>query len=129
MSENWAELPIARRVIVIEDDPVVRTLLEESLAEIGFSSATFDNAASALTYLTNINGDCALIIADQALPGGIQGSEFIRLAMEKWPSIPSILTSGYLVDEQMIPPSTIYLPKPYTFDELETTVATSLCQA
>ncbi|KAL0630318.1 hypothetical protein Q9L58_010835, partial [Maublancomyces gigas] len=55
-------IPIAGHVIVIEDDPVVRMLLEETLAEIGLTSASFDNAASALTHLTNINGECALII-------------------------------------------------------------------
>jgi DNA-binding NtrC family response regulator len=126
---NLAELlPITGHVIVIEDEPVLRMLLEETLAEIGFSSATFDNAASALTHLISIKGECALIIADQGLPGGIQGSEFIRLAKEQWPSIPSILTSGYLIDEQVIPASTIYLHKPYTLDQLETTIATVLLQ-
>jgi len=86
----------------------------------------FDNAASALTHLTNAKGDCSLLIADQGLPGGMQGSEFIRLVKERWPSIPSILTSGYAVDEQMIPPTTIFLAKPYTLDCLETTIATCL---
>jgi DNA-binding NtrC family response regulator len=127
VSVNVAELlPITGHVIVIEDEPVVRMLLEETLAEIGFSSATFDNAASALSHLISIKGDCTLIIADQGLPGGIQGSEFIRLAKEQWPSIPSILTSGYLIDEQVIPASTVYLHKPYTLDQLETTIATVL---
>jgi DNA-binding response OmpR family regulator len=127
VSINLAELlPITGHVIVIEDEPVVRMLLEETLAEIGFSTATFDNAASALTHLISINGDCTLIIADQGLPGRIQGSEFIRLAKEQWPSIPSILTSGYLIDKQEIPASAIYLHKPYTLDQLETTIATVL---
>ena len=129
MSVIWAELiPTTRHVIVIEDEPVVRMLLEETLAEIGFSSATFDSATSALTHLISIKGDCSLIIADQGLPGGIQGSEFIRQAKEHWPSIPSILTSGYLIDEQVIPPSTTYLHKPYTLDKLEATIATVLRQ-
>jgi DNA-binding NtrC family response regulator len=129
VSVNLAELlPITGHVIVIEDEPVLRMLLEETLAEIGFSSVTFDNAASALTYLISIKGECTLIIADQGLPGGIQGSEFIRLAKEQWPSIPSILTSGYLIDEQVIPASTVYLHKPYTLNQLETTIATVLLQ-
>lgn len=129
MSVNWNELwPISGHVIVIEDEPVLRMLLEESLGDIGFSSTSFDNAASALTHLTSIKGDCALIIADQGLSGGIQGYEFIRLAKEQWPSIPSILTSGYIIDEQLLPPSTIYLHKPYTLDQLETTIAALLLQ-
>ncbi|MGF6317868.1 response regulator [Pseudomonas frederiksbergensis] len=129
MNVNLAELlPITGHAIVIEDEPVLRMLLEETLAEIGFSSATFDNAASALTHLISIKGECTLIIADQGLPGRIQGSEFIRLAKEQWPSIPSILTSGYLIDELVIPASTIYLHKPYTLDQFETTIATVLLQ-
>ena len=129
MNVNLAELfPITGRVIIIEDEPVVRMLLDETLSEIGFSSATFDNAASALTHLISIKGDCTLIIADQGLPGGVQGAEFIRFANKQWPSIPSILTSGHLIDEHVIPASTIYLHKPYTLDQLETTIATVLLQ-
>lgn len=64
-------------------EPVVRMLLEETLAEIGFSSTAFDNATEALTHLSNVKGDCALIIVDQGLPGGIQGAEFIRMAIER----------------------------------------------
>lgn len=129
MSMHLAEpLPKTGHVIVIEDESVVRMLMEETLAELGFSSATFDNAASALTHLVKIKGECILIIADQGLPGGIRGSEFIRLAKEQWPLIPSILTSGYVVDDQVIPPSTIFLHKPYTLDQLETTIGTVLQQ-
>jgi DNA-binding NtrC family response regulator len=127
VGKKLADLPLGTRlVIVIEDHPVVRMLLEEALAELGFSSATFDNAASALIHLTNIEGECILVIADQGLPGGVKGTDFICLVKDQWPSIPSILTSGYVVDEQMIPPGTIFLPKPYTLDHLETTIATSL---
>lgn len=129
MSVRLAEqLPATWHVIAIEDDPVVRMLLEETLAELGFSSATFDNAAAALTHLVIIKGECILIIADQGLPGGIQGSEFIRLAKERWPLIPSILTSGYVVDEQVIHPPTIFLRKPFTLNQLEMTINSVLQQ-
>jgi DNA-binding NtrC family response regulator len=103
-------------------------LLAETLAEIGFSSAAFDNASAAMTHLQKMNGCCALIIADQGLPGGIRGSEFIQMAKEIWPTIPAILTSGYLMDEQVIPPSTTYIRKPYTLDQLEQAIATVLLQ-
>lgn len=127
MSVNWDELmPISGHVIIIEDDAVVRMLLRETLAEIGLTSAAFDNAVAALTHLMYIQGDCTLIIANQGQPGGIQGTEFIRMANKRWPSIPSILTSGYLTDEQVIPPSATYLHKPYTLDQLEKTIATVL---
>jgi DNA-binding NtrC family response regulator len=115
--------PMLGRIIVIEDEPVVRMLLEEFLAELGYTSAGFDNAIQALSYLVHIEGDCVLIIADQGLPGGMKGTEFIRMANERWPSIPSILVSGYSVEEKLIPLSATFLHKPYTLDQLESTIA------
>jgi CheY-like chemotaxis protein len=71
VSVDWKDgQPVLGRVIVIEDDPVVRMLLEEFLAELGYASAGFDNAVQALSYLVHIEGDCAFIVADQGLPGG-----------------------------------------------------------
>ncbi|MFJ7281720.1 response regulator [Pseudomonas sp. NPDC099000] len=126
MSVDWKYgQPTLGLVIVIEDEPVVRMLLKELLAELGYASAGFDNAIHALSYLVHIEGDCAFIIADQGLPRGMQGTEFIRMANERWPSIPSILVSGYSVDEQLIPLSATFLQKPYTLAQLENTIATA----
>ncbi|WP_181381827.1 response regulator [Pseudomonas prosekii] len=126
MSVDWKNgQPVLGRIIVIEDEPVVRMLLEEVLAELGYTSAAFDNAIQALSYLVHIEGNCALIIADQGLPGGMKGTEFIRMANERWPAIPSILVSGYSVEETLIPLSTTFLYKPYTLDQLESTIATA----
>lgn len=129
MSANWDDRQAAsRHVFVIENEPVVRMLLQETLTEMGLTSVAFENAVQALTHLTCLQGDCTLIIADQGQPGGIQGTEFIRMAHKRWPSIPSILTSGYLTDEQVILPSATYLHKPYTLDQLEKAIATVLRQ-
>jgi CheY-like chemotaxis protein len=125
VSVDWKDAqPVLGRVIVIEDEPIVRMILEELLAELGYASAAFDNAIQAMSYLVHIEGDCTFIIADQGLPGGIRGTEFIRIANERWPSIPSILVSGYSVDEQLIPLSATFLHKPYTVAQLESTIAT-----
>jgi CheY-like chemotaxis protein len=118
--------PVLGHVVVIEDHPVVRMLLEEVLAELGYTSASFDNAVQALSYLAHVDGACDFMYVDQGLPGGIRGTEFIRRANERWPSIPSILASGYSVDEQEIPPSATWLDKPFTLAQLEATIATML---
>lgn len=126
MSVDWKDgQPVLGRVVVIEDEPIVRMLLEESLAELVYTSAGFDNAIQALSYLVHIDGDCAFIIADQGLPGGMRGTDFILMANERWPSIPSILVSGYFVDEQLIPLSATFLHKPYTLAQLESTIASA----
>jgi CheY-like chemotaxis protein len=115
-------------VIVIEDEPVVQMLLQEMLTELGFTSSAFEDAVQALNYLMQTRGDCTFIIADQGLPGGMKGTEFICMAHKMWPSIPTILTSGYYVDVQDIPSFATYLHKPYTLVQLEQTILPLLRQ-
>jgi DNA-binding NtrC family response regulator len=116
--------PILGHVVVIEDYPAIRMLLEEALAELGYTSASFENAAQAMSYLVHVDGACDFMIVDQGLPGGMRGSEFIHIANERWPSIPSILTSGYSVDELEIAPSATCLEKPFTLAQLEAAIST-----
>jgi hypothetical protein len=42
--------------------------------------------------------------------------------------LPAILTTGYLIDEQVIQQSTAYIRRPYTLDQLEQTIAMVLLQ-
>jgi DNA-binding response OmpR family regulator len=79
-----------------------------------------------MSYLVRVDGACDFMIVDQGLPGGMRGNEFIRVANERWPSIPSILASGYSVDEQEIPPSATCLEKPFTLAQLEAAISTML---
>jgi len=124
---NWEGiLPIEGRVIVVEDDPTLRTLMTDILLEIGAESLAFETADDALTYFLQTPLHCPLIIVDQALPGQIQGMEFIEMIQSRRPWIGSILTSGYLIDPSELPVHAIYLHKPWSLDDLVISVATVL---
>ncbi|KAB0496479.1 response regulator [Pseudomonas vancouverensis] len=128
MNVNWEGiLPIEGEIIVVEDDPMLRSLMCDIVKEIGAEAVAFDTADNALTYLLQGHGQCRLVIVDHNVPGQIQGTEFIQMVREKWPSIGAILTSGYLLDSTTIPPSTIYLLKPWSLDDL-VIAATSFLQ-
>lgn len=95
MNVNWEGiLPIEGTVIVVEDDPTFRTLMTDILFEIGAQSLSFATAEDALTYLLQNPFHCPLVIVDQALPGQIQGMEFIEMIQSRRPWIGFILTSG-----------------------------------
>lgn len=127
MNVNWEGiLPIEGTVIVVEDDPTLRALMTDILAEIGATVLSFETADDALTYLLQNHGQSPLVIVDQGLPGQIQGVEFIEMIQSRWPLIASILTSGYLIDPTEIPASTIYLHKPWSLDVLIIAVASVL---
>jgi DNA-binding NtrC family response regulator len=98
----------------------------EVLSDIGLPLLGFENADDAFTHLSEMQGECPLVIADQGLPGQLQGTEFIEKVKSQWPSIAAIQTSGYDEGSHAVPPSAIYLRKPWSLDELVATVATLL---
>lgn len=127
MNVNWeGMLPIEGTVIVVEDDPTLRALMTGILSEIGAQSLSFETADDALTYFLQNAFHCPLVIVDQALPGQIQGMEFIEMIQSRLPWIASILTSGYLLNPSDLPVHTIYLHKPWSLDDLVISVATLL---
>lgn len=127
MSVNWTGiLPIQGEIIVIEDDPTLRWLMVDMVAEIGAKAIEFETADNALTYLLEAHDQCRLVIADHRVPGRVQGIEFIEMIKDRWPYIATILTSGYLIAPEMVPSSTIYLQKPWSLDDLVIAIATLL---
>ena len=119
MDVKWGKiLPVTGWVIVVEDDPILRMLMVEILADIGLHSMDFATADEALTHLLRSRSGCPLVIADHGLPGQIQGAEFIEMVKAKWPSTAAILTSGYELEPATVSPSTTYLHKPWSLDEL-----------
>jgi DNA-binding NtrC family response regulator len=124
---NWEGLlPIRGEIVVVEDDPTLRSLMVDIVAEIGAEALAFDTADDALTYLLQAHDQCRLVIADHGVPGQVQGIEFIEMIRGRWPSIEAILTSGYLIAPATIPPSTVYLHKPWSLDDLVIAVASLL---
>ncbi|MDQ3202018.1 MAG: response regulator [Pseudomonadota bacterium] len=119
MKVNWEGIsPIEGEIIVVEDDPTLRSLMVDIVEEIGAKAIAFDTADDALTYLLHAHEQCRLVIADHGVPGQVQGTEFIEMVRGQWSHIAAILTSGYLLDPQTLPASTVYLHKPWSLDEL-----------
>jgi DNA-binding NtrC family response regulator len=127
VNREWGTLSLVLGwAVVVEDDPAVRKLIVDILNEIGLPSLDFGTADDALTYIRSMPDGCPLVIADQVLPGQLQGAEFIKYVKAKWPTTATILTSGYSLDASIVPYSTTYLPKPWSMDDLVMAVAAVL---
>lgn len=127
VNRHWKRLlPVSGVVIVVESAPTIRAFMMEVLSDIGLPLLAFENADDAFIHLSEMQGECPLVIADQGLPGQLQGTEFIEKVKSQWPSIAAILTAGYDEGAHAMPPSAIYLRKPWSLDELVGTVATLL---
>jgi two-component system, response regulator PdtaR len=99
------------RILVVEDEVLVRNLLAEELREAGFCVIEAAHAEEAMSYLQA--GEAVdLVFTDVRMPGSRNGLELARVLRAWHPSLPIILTSGNNpprgADE--IGP---FIPKPY----------------
>jgi signal transduction histidine kinase/ActR/RegA family two-component response regulator len=79
-------------VMVVDDDPVVRNFLAESLVALGYRGIIEEDGASALAEFDRVDPDA--LILDFAMPG-MNGAEVARKARRRRPDLPIIFASGY----------------------------------
>lgn len=116
-------------IILVEDDSMLRQLAVDIITELGGDCLAFESADDALIALLESHGGCSLIIADHGLPGQIKGAEFLTLVNEKWPAIPTILTSGYQLEVGHHRKPSEFLFKPWSLDELIDAMTLALASA
>jgi DNA-binding response OmpR family regulator len=82
------------RVLVVEDEPLIRIFIMDSLEDAGFAVEEAGSASEAMTKLESMQAACAAVIVDVGLPdrpGDILAAE-LRTA---WPELPIIIASGH----------------------------------
>jgi PAS domain S-box-containing protein len=98
------ELSGTGRVLIVDDEEAIRTLVEFTLTHLGYKVCS---AAAALEgvelYRQKLQAgerfDC--VILDLTLPGGIGGRDALKLLLEIDPSVNAIVSSGYAMDATM----------------------------
>jgi signal transduction histidine kinase/ActR/RegA family two-component response regulator len=112
--------PEKRRVVlVVEDEPTVRSFSVEAFRELGFEVLEAGDAASALQVLVNRTGPIDLLFSDIGLPG-TDGRTLAHQSLAQRPRLRVLLTSGYAHQIERDPGMDEFelLPKPFTADEL-----------
>jgi CheY-like chemotaxis protein len=85
--------PSALRLLVVEDDALLRFIVAELLREEGFTVVEAANADEAWSYLAGGEG-ADLVFSDIDMPGSMDGNAFARRLRVDYPDLPVILTSG-----------------------------------
>jgi two-component system cell cycle sensor histidine kinase/response regulator CckA len=106
-------------VLLVEDEPMVRSVAERALTRHGYSVITADNGEDALEILGR--GDpIDLLISDVVMPG-MDGPTMVREARKSRPDLKILFMSGY-AEEQLRNSIDIenvnFLPKPFSVTEL-----------
>jgi CheY-like chemotaxis protein len=108
-------------VLVVEDDPYVRLLLERLVVGAGWDVLVAGSAAEALAVLGARGGAVDLLLTDIGL-GDMHGGELARRALELRPGMRVVYSSGHpraaaALDE--LPAGDGFLLKPYKAADLE----------
>jgi len=106
------------RILVIDDEEHITSLLKETLELTGYICDTADCGKEGLRKLRNKNG-YDLLITDIRLPD-ISGLEILEIAGKKYPFLPVIVITGFATIEStkkaLRMGAVDYIPKPFTAD-------------
>jgi len=107
------------RVLVVDDERLIRYSLRESLAEEGYVVHEAGDIAEALRVCDRHSVDCAVL--DQRLPDG-QGTDLMKQIKELDPDVPVIMMTAYSsvanAVEAMRAGAFTYVNKPFDNDEM-----------
>ncbi|HSR41700.1 MAG TPA: sigma 54-interacting transcriptional regulator, partial [Longimicrobiales bacterium] len=115
----------AERILVLDDDDLIRTVLAERLGRRGFDVVTAADLASARALVRDALPDLALL--DIKLPDG-EGTELLTELQED--DVPSIMMTAHATVESAVSAlragAADYLEKPFSMDRLEATLRSTL---
>lgn len=107
-------------ILVVDDDPVIRRLLEQRLKRERYSVETAEDGYVAEKLLNSQHFD--IVLTDLMMPGGIGGIEVLEIAKNKNQDIEVVLITAHssvaTAVEAMKKGAIDYLEKPINFDEL-----------
>jgi CheY-like chemotaxis protein len=113
--------PGAPTVLVVEDDPQVRNLLERLVDAAGYGVLSAGSGAEALAALAAPGAEVDLLLTDLGL-GDLHGGELARRAVELAPGLPVVYSSGYERAPPVrggMPAGDGFLRKPYGAEDLK----------
>jgi two-component system cell cycle sensor histidine kinase/response regulator CckA len=126
-------MPAARPVVVlVEDEELIRRLLERVLDSAEYEVLVAPNGEVALGLIERRAGELSLLLTDLVMPG-MSGLELARAARELQPDLPVLCMSGY--SEQMLRDrggdggEVAFIEKPFSPGELTDRVARLLVEA
>lgn len=107
------------RILIIDDEPVLRELLSELLQDEQATTIALETADAGMMFLEENPGSVDLVITDVRMPGVLTGFDLANKVRERWPHLPVIITSGYHdLKKQRKPDNSTLLPKPWVLSEL-----------
>jgi len=118
---------MAARVLVIDDEEGIRSVLADLLDEMGFETICAGDGKAGLQIA--LQQDCDLALVDLSLPG-IDGLEVLRRIKENKFDLPVIMVTGYASMHTAIEALKLgaydYIAKPFDLEGVQVTIARAI---
>lgn len=115
-----------RRVLVVDDEESIVSLLQVVLGSEGFDVSVARDGQQALRVAHEANGEFDLVISDVNMPK-IDGRELVRTLRERWSELPIIVVSGLvddrIPDDELWSKDVRFLAKPFSVADLMRTIS------
>jgi PAS domain S-box-containing protein len=109
------------RILVVDDEPALRSLLRQTLAGYGYDVAEAASGEEALTLANDSPRAFDLLVTDVIMPG-ITGPQLAKRLRSAFPNLAVLFVSGYAgeteAERSVFGPGEAYLPKPFSADAL-----------
>jgi two-component system, cell cycle sensor histidine kinase and response regulator CckA len=116
-------------VLLVEDEAPVRAFASRALRLRGYTVIEADCAEEALRALEDPEVEVDVFVTDVVMPG-MDGPSWVKEALTTRPNVRVVFVSGYaedvLSEEQSRIPNSVFLPKPFSLNELTLTVQGAL---
>src|ERR1700750_2279035 len=116
-------LDLARTVLLVEDEALIRAVLSDMLKDKGFKVLEAANANEAIEIFEKTSFEIDLVFSDVRMPGSMDGFGLVRWIQGTRPTVPVIVASGDIGksnDAHRTQLGNMFLRKPY---DLEHTAA------
>jgi CheY-like chemotaxis protein len=105
-------------VLLVEDETMVRSLVNEVLTMFGYTVLPASNGLEALEIVNRLAPNVDLLLTDVVMPGGMGGRQLAERLRAERPSLKVLYMSGYtddaVVRHGIVEADTAFIQKPFT---------------
>jgi CheY-like chemotaxis protein len=113
-------------VLVVDDEVAIRSLMQTTLEELGYTVLTAENGAQALELFDRAGKEIELVLLDLVMPV-LDGAETAIALRSRKPDVPILVMSGIADDDALRRFGDVriagFVPKPFAPDQLAQAVA------
>ncbi|MCP5284145.1 MAG: PAS domain S-box protein [Burkholderiaceae bacterium] len=124
---DMAVIGHGQRVLYVDDDEIMRDVVQRLLERAGWQVCTASGGAEALNLLDRPGHDVKAIVSDLTMPPGMSGLELCQEIAHRHPGMPTLICSGHRTDELLAKAASVgirrVLAKEDMLDELVPAVA------